>query len=166
VPDIEFLRAKRTKRLPVVLTRDEVLRLFQHLNGLPLLMVRLLYGTGMRLTERLTLRVKDIDFATGAILIRHGKGAKDRVTILPENLVEPLRRQLARARRMFEQDRAQNLPGVHLPYALQAKYPNAAKQWPWFWVFPANGLSTDPQSKIVRRHHEGVAALPFLVQPE
>ena len=151
----EFPRAKRPKRLPVVMTQEEVRRLFEHLDGLPLLMARLLYGSGMRLAEMLSLRVKDLDFAARTIHVRHGKGGKDRVTVLPENLVEPLRRKLAHARALFDQDRAQDLPGVHLPYALEAKYRHAGKQWPWFWVFPAAGLSTDPRTRLVRRHHEG-----------
>ncbi len=155
VPDLEYLRAKRPKRLPVVLTKDEVRRLFQHLDGLPLLMARLLYGTGMRLTEMLSLRVKDIDCSAGTILIRDGKNRKDRITMLPDPLVIPLRQQLSLARQVFENDRSHDLPGVALPDALATKYPAAGKQWPWQWVFPADGLSTDPRSKIVRRHHQG-----------
>lgn len=151
----EIPKAKIQRRLPVVLTRDEVKATFSHLQGQALLMARLLYGTGMRLAEMLSLRVKDLDFSTHTIHVRQGKGAKDRVTMLPENLDEPLRQQLAKARVFFDNDRAQNLPGVHLPYALETKYPNAGKSWPWFWVFPAHGLSTDPRSKLVRRHHEG-----------
>lgn len=151
----EFPKAKRRHRLPVVLTKDEVQRLFSHLDGQPLLMARLLYGTGMRLAEMLSLRVKDIDFSSGTIHIRHGKGGRDRVTVLPVKLADPLRAQLAKARACFDADRAQNLPGVHLPHALETKYPNAGKQWPWFWIFPASRLSTDPRSKLVRRHHEG-----------
>jgi integron integrase len=118
-------------------------------------MARLLYGTGMRLNEMLSLRIKDIDFTTHTIHVRHGKNAKDRVTMLPENLADSLRQQLAKARALFDHDREQNLPGVHLPFALETKYPNAGKSWPWFWVFPADGLSTDPRSRLVRRHHEG-----------
>lgn len=151
----EFPRAKRPKRLPTVLTRGEVGRVSEKLDGLPLLMARLLYGSGMRLTEMLSLRIKDLDFDRRTILIRHGKGGKDRLTLLPENLSEPLRHHLAGVRAVFSQDRAQNLPGVYLPYALAAKYPQTPKQWPWFWVFPADGVSTDPRSGIVRRHHQG-----------
>jgi integron integrase len=151
----EIPKAKTQRRLPVVLTREEVRVAFSQLHGQPLLMARLLYGTGMRLAEMLSLRVKDLDFSNLTIHVRHGKGAKDRVTMLPENLVDPLRQQLAKARLAFDADRSQNLPGVHLPYALETKYPNAGKSWPWFWVFPAHGLSTDPRSKLVRRHHEG-----------
>jgi integrase len=128
----DFPRAKCPKKLPVVMTKDEVRRVFQQLHGQPLLMARLLYGSDMRLAEMLTLRVKDIDFAAHTIHIRHGKGGKDRVTILLENLIAPLRAQLAAARLLFDQDRAQNLPGVYLPHALSTKYPNAGKQWPWF----------------------------------
>lgn len=151
----EIPKAKTQRRLPVVLTRDEVRTTFSHLQGQPLLMARLLYGTGMRLNEMLSLRIKDIDFTTHTIHVRHGKNAKDRVTMLPENLADSLRQQLAKARALFDHDREQNLPGVHLPFALETKYPNAGKSWPWFWVFPADGLSTDPRSRLVRRHHEG-----------
>ncbi|MCE2959717.1 MAG: integron integrase [Luteolibacter sp.] len=151
----EIPKAKVQRRLPVVLTRAEVRAVFSHLQDQPLLMARLLYGTGMRLAEMLSLRIKDIDFSSRSILVRHGKGGKDRVTILPDNLIDPLRQQYAKARAFFDVDRAQDLPGVHLPYALERKYPTAGKSWAWFWVFPANGLSTDPRSRLVRRHHEG-----------
>jgi integron integrase len=151
----DFPRAKRARHLPVVLTKKEVRRLFQHLDGLPLLMARLLYGTGMRLMELHRLRVKDIDFSLRQIHVRCGKGNKDRVTLLPDCVAQPLRDHLSQMRHLFDSDCAQNLPGVSLPHALEFKYPNAGKQWPWFWVFPADGLSTDPRSKIVRRHHTG-----------
>ncbi|KAB2641705.1 MAG: integron integrase [Verrucomicrobia bacterium] len=150
-----FVRAKYQQRLPLVLTKDETLRVFEHLESLPLLMARLLYGSGMRLNEMLSLRVKDLDFACRSIHIRFGKGGKDRVTMLPDSLADPLRHQLADARQLFDKDRAQNLPGVFMPFGLDAKYPNAGKQWPWFWLFPAADLSTDPRTKIVRRHHQG-----------
>lgn len=122
-------------------------------------MARLLYGTGMRLMECLRLRVKDVDFDRGEILVREGKGAKDRVTMLPRTLDGPLREQLAKARALFEYDRENGLPGVYLPHALERKYPQAGATWPWFWVFPAAGVSVDPRSGIERRHHAHEKAL-------
>lgn len=116
-------------------------------------MARLLYGSGMRLMECLRLRVKDIDFTRGEILVRDGKGAKDRVTVLPQSLMPALREQLRRSRALYEGDRAAERPGVYLPHALERKYPDAGSSWAWFWVFPAEGLSVDPRSGIERRHH-------------
>lgn len=145
--------ARRPKRLPVVLTPDEVRRVLIGLDGTFALMARLLYGTGMRLMECLRLRVKDIDFSHCTIVVRDGKGSKDRVTVLPASLKEPLKLHLERARLLFEQDRRDNVPGVELPHALAVKYPNAGIEWGWQWVFPAKSLSVDPRSKIRRRHH-------------
>jgi integron integrase len=107
----------------------------------------------MRLMECLRLRVKDVDFVRREIMIRDGKGAKDRVTVLPQSLVTALQVQLATARELFDRDRAAMRPGVYLPHALERKYPNAGASWAWFWVFPAPGLSIDPRSDIERRHH-------------
>lgn len=149
----DLVRPKKPARLPTVLNQDEVARLIDVVRTDYSLMVRLLYGTGMRLMECLRLRVKDIDFVRREILIRDGKGAKDRVTVLPSSLLEPLQQQLQRARRYFDLDRAAGRPGVYLPHALERKYPNAGATWAWFWVFPATGLSVDPRSGIERRHH-------------
>lgn len=149
----DLVRPKKPARLPTVLNHDEVARLLEAIRPEHALMVRLLYGTGMRLMECFRLRIKDVDFVCGEILIRDGKGAKDRVTVLPKSLVAPLQKQLEVARRLFEQDRAANRPGVFLPHALERKYPNAGATWAWFWVFPAAGLSVDPRSDIERRHH-------------
>jgi integron integrase len=146
-------RAKPRERLPVVLTQAEVNKLLSHLDGTHGLMLRLMYGTGMRLMECVRLRVKDVDFDRGEIIIRDGKGGKDRVTMLPLSLAQPLSEHLGRVRLLHEQDRQAALPGVELPYALDKKYPNAGKSWGWFWVFPAATLSTDPRSRIRRRHH-------------
>src|SRR5690606_9274018 len=107
------------------------------------------------LAEMLALRIKDVDFSAGTIHVRGGKGGKDRITMLPRVLVDQLRAQCSRARALFDEDRAQALPGVHLPFALERKYPKAGTTWPWFWVFPARGLSKDPRSGPIRRHHEG-----------
>jgi len=155
----DLVRPKKPARLPTVLNRDEVKRLLDVMPAGQALMARLLYGTGMRLMECLRLRVKDVDFDRGEILIREGKGAKDRVTMLPRTLEGPLREQIARARVLFEHDRENGLPGVYLPHALERKYPQAGAAWPWFWVFPAAGLSVDPRSGIERRHHAHEKAL-------
>ena len=139
-------RARKPARLPVVLTRDEVHRLFAHLHGTPKLMAGLLYGSGLRLMECCRLRVKDVDFGYARITVRDGKGAKDRVTMLPVNLAASLERHLLRVKSQFEQDQEENVAGVHLPYALARKYPNAAREWAWQWVFPSTRLSADPRA--------------------
>lgn len=146
-------RPKKPVRLPVVLTADEVARVLTHMVGEHKLMARLIYGAGLRLMECVRLRVKDIDLARGEIVVRSGKGSKDRVTMVPRALYDDLREQLALARSLHGQDRATHRPGVELPHALHAKYPNAADTWAWFWVFPARTISTDPHSGIERRHH-------------
>lgn len=149
----EFEPAKRPKRLPTVLTRDEVRHVLTHLSGTYGLMARLLYGSGMRLMECVRLRIKDVDFQAGTITVRSGKGDKDRVTLLPESLRQPLVDHIARLRGLYAQDRAANLPGVDLPHAVAMKSPTAGISWPWQWVFPARAPSRDPRSGIVRRHH-------------
>jgi integron integrase len=155
-----FSRAKRPARLPVVLTRDEVRKLFAAVEKpIHLLLLKLLYGTGMRLMECYSLRIKDIDFDRMEIMIRHGKGGKDRVTVLPASVASELKTQIEGARLIYQRDRANSVPGVYLPHALERKYPNAGKEWPWFWVFPSKTLSTDPVTKIIRRHHQHEKAL-------
>lgn len=149
----EFDRAKRSKRLPTVLTRDEVKRVLAHLEGTYGLMARLLYGTGMRLMECVRLRIKDVDFSRGTVTVRSGKGNKDRVTMLPESLSDGLKAHIERLRGLHAQDREANLRGVELPDAFAVKSPNAGISWPWQWVFPARDVSRDPRSGIVRRHH-------------
>jgi integron integrase len=149
----DAIRAKKNKRLPVVLTKSEIGRLFGKLSGVHLLMAKVIYGCGLRLRECLQLRVKDIDFERKAVTIRSGKGDKDRETVLPESLKETLHEQFNKARKVYEKDRKNNAPGVQLPNALERKYPNAGKEWAWFWVFPSGTLSVDPLTKIVRRHH-------------
>lgn len=131
----------------------EVQRLLAFIDGETGLLARLLYGTGMRLMEGLSLRVKDIDFYRQAIVVREGKGAKDRVVMLPRSLPGPLHEQLARSRGIWEQDRSAQRPGVSLPHALENKYPRAGQSWMWHWFFPSPTLSTDPRSGIERRHH-------------
>lgn len=147
------LRAKRKPRLPVVLSRQEVFRLFEHMQGTHLLLARLLYGCGLRLSEGIGLRVRDIDFERGKITVRGGKGDKDRVTMLPESMKMPLREHLEGVLELHARDTANNVPGVELPGALERKYPNAGKEWGWQWVFPSANLSVDPRTKTVRRHH-------------
>lgn len=149
----DVTRAKRPARLPVVLTRDEVAAVLTNLEGVYSLLARLLYGTGMRLMEAIRLRVMDVDFSRGEILVRNGKGAKDRVTLLPVSITEDLRVHLARRREMFEADLRTGRGAVYLPHALARKYPNASTEWGWQYVFPAGSFSTDPRSGEVRRHH-------------
>jgi integron integrase len=149
----DVIRAKRPARLPVVLDRKSVNLLLDNLSGVHQLMGKLLYGTGMRLMEVIRLRVKDVDFAYSQIYIRAGKGNKDRTTILPDSLIEPLKEQLAYSRTLYDVDRNENAPGVEMPDALGRKYPNAATEWGWHWVFPSYKHSKDPRSGIIRRHH-------------
>ncbi len=145
--------AKRPQRLPVVLTRDEVASVLGRMSGTNGLIARLLYGAGLRLMEAVRMRVKDLDLHQLEIVVREGKGAKDRVTMLPSSLVGLLRAQLAVARALHERDLAQGSGEVWLPSALERKYPNAAREWAWQYVFPAERLSEDPRSGKTRRHH-------------
>lgn len=155
----EIGRPQRPPRLPVVLSHDEVSRVFAALPEvaprLPVLQLfaQLLYGTGMRLTEALRLRVKDIDFDRRAIVVRHGKGGKDRVVMLPAALESALRAQLDAAHHAWAADRSSGVPGVDVPFALERKYPRVGLSWAWFWVFPQATLGVDPRSGIERRHH-------------
>ncbi|WP_082680180.1 integron integrase [Paucibacter sp. KCTC 42545] len=143
----------KQRRLPVVLTREEVAAVFGGLRGEHLLLAQLLYGTGMRIAEGLQLRTKDVDFGNRAIVVRQGKGGKDRVVMLPTALLSPLREQLACARQIWADDCAAGCGGVELPHALERKYPRAGQSWNWFWVFPQRHHSSDPRSGVVRRHH-------------
>ena len=146
-------RAKPSKRLPVVLTQGEAQRLLAATRGTPGLVVRLLYGTGMRLMEGLRLRVKDVDFERNQITIRGGKGDKDRMTMLPASIVPDLRAHIAERRRWHDKDLATGMADVELPHALERKYPNACREWGWQYIFAAAGYSTDPRSGVIRRHH-------------
>ncbi len=145
--------AKVPQRLPVVLTAREVRSLLHELNGTTALVASLLYGTGMRLMEGLRLRVKDIDFERREIVIREGKGSKDRVTVLPENLIEPLQQRLRKTQQVHQADLDAGYGEVHMPDALQVKYPKAGRAWGWQYVFPSQARSVDPRSGVVRRHH-------------
>ncbi|MDT9001758.1 integron integrase [Paucibacter sp. APW11] len=150
----EVITAQTRRRLPVVLTPTEVRQLLLALEGgTPWLIASLLYGTGMRLLEGLRLRVKDVEFSRREIIVREGKGAKDRITVLPENLIAPLQRQLALAKRLHEEDLQAGYGAVMLPHALAAKDPRAALAWGWQWVFPSPTRSIDPRSGELRRHH-------------
>jgi len=135
-----------------------VKQIFAHLHGMPKLMAGLLYGSGLRLMECVRLRTKDVDFELAQIIVRDAKGGKDRVTMLPLNLSEPLRRHLSRAKAQHEQDLEEGFGSVHLPFALARKLPNAARQWAWQYVFPSSRLSIDPRTGRKQRHHvaEGV----------
>ena len=147
------VRAKRPARLPVVLTESEVRVLLARLDGVRGLAVSLLYSSGMRLLEGLRLRVKDVDFERREIIVRDGKGGRDRVTVLPEKLIAPLRAHLEKVRALHEQDLAEGFGEVYLPHALARKYPRAGRSWPWQYVFPSGSRSVDPLDGMVRRHH-------------
>jgi integron integrase len=149
----EIGRPKERVRLPVVLTHYEVVRVLESLPGEHRLMGQLLYGTGMRIMEGVRLRVKDVDFARRAIVVREGKGAKDRVVMLPASLMPALRAQIDAARSVWARDRKAGRAGVHLPHALARKYPRAEESFTWFWVFPHDKLSLDPRTDVERRHH-------------
>jgi integron integrase len=146
-------RAKKPARLPVVFTREEIRSVLAHLEGTKWLIVSLLYGSGLRLMECLRLRIKDIDFQYNQITVRDGKGSKDRVTILPEPLKEPLMRHLERVKALHEYDLRQGFGQVYLPYALERKYPHASRQWGWQYAFPAPKRSVDPRTGRLRSHH-------------
>jgi integron integrase len=145
--------AKRGKKLPVVLWVDEIKALFKHLSGTSLLIAQLLYGSGLRIMELSRLRVLDIDFEGNLIVVRNGKGDKDRSTILSEAVKEPLRLHIPKVKALHAKDLAAGHGEVYLPAALARKYPNAAKEWKWQYVFPSANLSVDPRSGKVRRHH-------------
>lgn len=149
----EVIAAKASKRLPVVLTQTEVRRLLDGTSGTMGLVISLLYGTGMRLLEGLRLRVKDVEFTRREIVVREGKGNKDRVTVLPENLILPLKAHLEKVKALHERDLQAGFGEVYLPDALALKYPNAAKAWGWQWVFPSPVRSVDLRTGLERRHH-------------
>ena len=162
--DVEFTRAKNKQRLPVVLTHDEIQRLFNQLQGEHWLMAALLYGSGLRLMECVRLRVKDLDLHRCAIVVRNGKGNKDRVVTLDEQLVPHLKTHLARVRNQHIKDLNQGGGSVYLPYALERKYPNANREWMWQYIFPASKPSIDPRTGIQRRHHQGEQQLQRAVK--
>lgn len=150
---INALRAKRPALMPTVLTVDETSRLLSAMQGTQQLMSKLIYGSGLRLMECVRLRVKDLDFGLNQVVVRNGKGSKDRMTVMPENLQALIKTQLEYVRRLHENDLKKGFGTVHLPYALERKYPNAAKEWIWKYVFPSRSLSIDPRSGRKQRHH-------------
>ena len=146
-------QAKVPKRLPVVMTQNEVRAVLARMDGTVWLICSLLYGSGLRIMECLRLRVKDVDFERCEILVREGKGFKDRVTMLPASLVQPLKQQLERVKTLHDEDLLKGYGDVYMPMALDAKYSNAGKSWNWQYIFPSRNLSVDPRSGVVRRHH-------------
>jgi integron integrase len=160
----DFVRVRRPPTIPTVLTREEVRELLAELTGTYLLMARLLYGTGIRLLELLRLRVKDVDFARGQIVIRGGKGAKDRVTMLPESLREPLQKHLAGVQKLHQRDLEEGFGSVSLPTGLARKYPNAEREWGWQWVFPSANRSKNFETGLIGRHHASETALQRVVK--
>jgi integron integrase len=157
--EIDAVRARQRRRLPVVLSKKEIQRIFDNLKGTHRLMAMLIYGCGLRLQECLNLRIKDIDLEQNQIIVRSGKGDKDRRTILPEMLKDDLIHHMSEIRGLYDDDRARGLSGVYIPDALERKYPNAGKEWGWFWLFPSKSLSVDPRTHTVRRHHIHPASL-------
>jgi len=157
-----FTPARKSNHVPVVLTKDEVKLIINQLSGTNRLIANLLYGSGLRLIEALRLRVKDLDFGFRQVVVRDGKGAKDRFTVLPTSLVEPLQNQLKAAEKLHEQDLRHGLGKVNMPFALSRKYPNAETEWAWQYVFPSKSLSIDPRSGAKGRHHVSSSSLQKL----
>ncbi|MFO1428904.1 MAG: integron integrase [Candidatus Competibacteraceae bacterium] len=166
--DLDWLedvtRAKRPARLPVVLTVSDVQAVLARLEGQYWVMASLLYGSGLRLMECLRLRVQDLELTRRELIVRDGKGAKDRITLLPDKLIQPLQTQLERVKALHQQDLQQGFGAVYLPDALERKYPNANREWAWQYVFPADKRSIDPRSGVERRHHLGETALQQAVR--
>ena len=151
---VDAVRSTKNRKIPVVLTHDEVKQIIILLEGVPQLVVKLLYGSGLRISEAARLRVQDIDFDCKQITVRSGKGNKDRVTTFSNSLMPAIRDHLQRVKLIHEQDLLDGYGAVYLPNALSKKYPNADKEWGWQYAFPARNLSTDPRSEgTIRRHH-------------
>ena len=157
-------RAKKPQRLPVVLSNKEIQSVFLHIEGTHLLMASLMYGSGLRLMECVRLRVKDVDFSHHQVVVRNGKGGKDRGTLLPDSLQDTLRGKIERVRALHQQDLAAGFGAVYLPFALERKYPNASKEFGWQHLFPAFKLSIDPRSDVKRRHHIGEQSIQRAVK--
>jgi integron integrase len=165
LPNIEgVVRAKRPEHLPVVFTPTEAKTILANLSGVPFLVASLLYGAGLRLTEALHLRVKDIDFEMNQITVRDGKGAKDRTTLLPASLHQPLQNQLVKTKFIHEEDLRRGFGEIWMPYALAKKYPNAAKEWKWQYVFPSAKLSPTRDDGVVRRHYTAESTIQKAVR--
>ena len=161
---INAIRAQKPVRLPTVLTKEEVRLVLCHLSGVQALIVKLLYGSGMRILECLRLRVQDLDFGRHLILVREAKGDSERRTMLPESLIQPLQEHLQGVKLLHDRDLLNGCGSVYLPYALERKYPNAAREWRWQYVFPSAKLSTDPRSNVIQRHHLDEQALQRAVR--
>ncbi len=161
---LDSVRAKKPQRLPVVLSQSEMKDLFRVLEIRHYIPVALLYGSGLRLMECMRLRVKDLDFEHCAVIVRDGKGGKDRVTTLAKELITPLKRHLCQVKNIHEKDLADGYGSVYLPFALSRKYPNAANEWAWQYVFPASRRSVDPRSGVIRRHHINESAIQKAVR--
>jgi integron integrase len=146
-------QGKVPERLPVVLTREEVNAVLGQLSGIHWLVCALLYGSGLRLMEAMRLRVKDVEFARGEVIVREGKGMKDRITMLPEGIIAPLKLHLAKVKALHNENLANGYGEVYLPFALEKKYPTANKKWGWQYIFPSANMSVDPRSGKTRRHH-------------
>lgn len=155
----DFVKSKPQQKLPIVLSKQEIQRLFDQLDGLHSLMAGLLYGSGMRLMECVSLRVQDIDFDYGQITIRNGKGFKDRIVPLPSRFEEDLKNQITKVAALLKKDQALHIDGVYMPYALERKYPSEGKKLRWQYLFPASRIATDPRTRKVRRHHIHQTAL-------
>ncbi|WNZ23707.1 integron integrase [Leptolyngbya sp. NK1-12] len=153
VAQVNAIRAKPSRYLPTVLTKEEALSVIQNIDGIPQLVVKLLYGCGLRLTEGLRVRVKDIDFSQQQIIVRDGKGSKSRVTMLPSSVTDELHDHLVGVRRRYQLDLGRGFGAVHLPFALERKYPNANREWIWQFVFPSSQIAKDPRSDLMCRHH-------------
>lgn len=151
--DLDPVRSKKPVRLPVVLSQDEAAKLLASMTGIRALMAKIMYGGGLRVMEILRLRIQDIDFGNGYLMIRDAKGGKDRATLLAPSIIGDLKQHLLGVRQLFEQDLAQGVADVYLPNNLAIKYPKASSSWEWQYVFPSKGLSTDPRGGKVRRHH-------------
>ena len=151
--NINAIRAKTNKHIPVVLSQKEAKQVLTSMQGVPWIMASLLYGTGMRLAELLRLRVKDVDFENRCLVVRDGKGEKDRVVPFPVGLLDSLKLHLSKVKTIHESDLASGFGTVYMPYALDRKYPNANKEWRWKYVFPSKNISRDPRSGVLRRHH-------------
>ena len=161
---IDAVRARKKRNLPVVMTKDEVKKVIMAMSGVNQLMVKLIYGSGLRLMECIRLRVHDIDFSMNEVTVRDGKGFKDRITMLPEPVKPALSEHLSHVKIIHENDLSEGYGHVYLPYALARKYPNADKEWGWQYVFPAKSLSKDPRSGVIRRHHIHETALQKAVK--
>ncbi len=161
---LSSVRARRPKRMPTVLSKEEVLLLLPCVEGTYNIMAELLYGSGLRVSECVRLRVKDVDFEQRHLAVRDGKGAKDRITLLPEAVIPGLKDHLQRTRLIHQRDLRQGYGSVHLPYALARKYPEAPRQWIWQFLFPSPQLSTDPRSGLAQRHHISTSALQKAVR--